>query len=273
MDWLWWYSFVLNNRKRLQYLLTMNVQLKFTILWCIFVFGSLFHDFMPLPPSYFSLRNNFFNVFFVKKGWGWTSGLLFAFLLSLLSKQKQSNVIVCFKNISRIFVLTLTWYLFTSFFETIESYTGNCVGDNNLNIKEVCRNSGFLWNGFDISGHCFLLTYCTLVINEELLATMNVVIQINNNDNNKLKKAYKFLGFDFSAVLFDWLIEFFSASLLLLMLLWEVMLFFTCAYFHTLMQKFLGVCFGLLAYYICYRVIFILKHPLAPCEPGEFLII
>ena len=33
--------------------------------------------------------------------------------------------------------------------------------------REACIASGHLWRGFDLSGHCFLLIFCNLVMHEE----------------------------------------------------------------------------------------------------------
>ena len=268
MDWLWCYNFVFENRIRLQYLLIMNAKLKFTMLWCYFALGSFLHDYMPLPPSYFSLRKNLFNTVFVKKGWGWTSGLLCAFTLSLLLRKKQNSLVILWKHLIKLIILTLTWYILTSTFEVIESYTGRCVGGESLYLKETCRSNGYLWSGFDISGHCFLLTFCTMVINEELLNSMDSVLQLKSYE---LQKKHKVFGLNFSTMHLCWLVEVASGSLMLLMVLWEVMLFFTCVYFHTLLQKFLGISFGFIAWHICYRYLFNFNSSgyLAPCLPGE----
>ena len=33
--------------------------------------------------------------------------------------------------------------------------------------REACIAGGHLWRGFDLSGHCFLLIFCNLVMHEE----------------------------------------------------------------------------------------------------------
>ena len=80
------------NRERLQNMFVMRRNIKFTLIWITFVIGSFFHDYLPLPASYFSKKGNIFNVYFVKKGWGWTFFLLFGYINSLLIKQKVYNL-------------------------------------------------------------------------------------------------------------------------------------------------------------------------------------
>ena len=69
-------------------------------------------------------------------------------------------------NMSRLVIASLVWYSVTTFFNLVETKTGVCE-ITRYQRKESCRAHGHLWRGFDISGHCFLLVFCNLVMHEE----------------------------------------------------------------------------------------------------------
>ena len=87
--------------------------------------------------------------------------------------------------------------------------------------KESCLASGHHWKGFDISGHCFLLTWNNLVIIEE----------IKKLDWSEIKEKSLALYRVSSAV-----------TILLhgLMVIWETMMMATSLYFHSTIEKVLG---------------------------------
>ena len=267
-------DWVILNRECLQKMLVMRRNTKFTLIWITFVIGSFFHDFFPLPASYFSNRKNFFNVYFVKKGWGWTIFLLSGYISSLLIKQKVNDWGIFYKHLSRLFVTSFFWYTFTTAFEIIEHFTGSCIGEGSLSSKMMCHRKDFLWNGFDISGHCFLLSFCILIINEELNCSTNI-LKCNHNgvahsdpEPRRGQGIREVFGFNIPEEIFEQAIEWLGFLLLVLMILWEIMLFFTCLYFHTLSQKLLGFSLGAFCFYASYMCIFKIEHKYAPCVPS-----
>lgn len=266
-------QWIVLNREHLQKMLVMRRNTKFTLIWITFVIGSFLHDYFPLPGSYFSNRKNFFNVYFVKKGWGWTLVLLSGYISSLLIKQKVNNWHTFYKHLSRLGVTTVLWFIFTTAFEIIENYTGACLGEANLLYKNVCIKKEFLWDGFDISGHCFLLAFCILIINEELNCSTNILTcnhngVVHSTEPNRGKGIRVIFGIRIREEVFEQAIEWLGFILLLLMVLWEIMLFFTCLYFHTLSQKLLGFSLGALSFYASYMCIFQIEHKFAPCAPS-----
>lgn len=266
-------EWVATNRQSLQTMLIMRKNTKFTLIWITFVIGSFLHDYFPLPASYFSNSKNFFNVYFVKKGWGWTVCLLSGYITSLLIKQKVNNWRTFYKHLSRLGVCTMLWFVFTKGFEIIENMTGTCVGGSELSSKQICHRNDFIWDGFDISGHCFLLTFCIMIINEELNCSTNIVTCNHNGvtqpaEPQRGKGVRYILGFPIREEVFENLIEGLSMMLILLMLLWEIMLFFTCLYFHTLSQKLLGFVMGAGCFYAAYECLFKMSHKYIPCTPS-----
>jgi len=253
----------------------MRRNIKFTLIWITFVIGSFFHDYLPLPPSYLSNRKNIFNVYFVKKGWGWTFFLLFGYISSLLIKQKVYNWFTFYKHLSRLGLTTIFWFMFTSAFEVVEKMTGQCLGQDSILSKSVCRKNDLIWNGFDISGHAFLLSFCVLIINEELNCVNNILTMNHNGVTHTSNEVHQhgkgvrnIFGMIIREEVFENIIEGLGFLLLALMLLWEVMLFFTCLYFHTLSQKLIGFGVGAAAFYAAYMCIFKIDHKFAPCAPS-----
>lgn len=262
-------SWISHNRKRLQYIVVMDTHVKFALLWLTFVIGSFSYDFCPLPQSYFSNKKNIFNTVFVKKGWGWTGIFLLGYIICIIIKQKINNICIIIRQISRLIVYTIEWYIFTEFFEYINKMTGKCLGSNTTDNITACVKGGFIWNGFDISGHTYILTLMTLIINHELNKTISLNIDIGSEEGSEqISKEYVILGTRIPKNVIDNLLEILSVSLVLLMILWEIMLFFTCAYFHTLVQKLLGILLGLLSFYIPNRYIFKNNHAWLPMPAG-----
>lgn len=248
------------RRNRLQDLVIMKTNNKLTVLWIIFVIGSFSHDYFPLPKWYFSKPKNILNQYFVKIGWGWTFLLVGGYLVALLIKNRIDSILIYAKHLGRLMVETGFWYLCTSSFEMIEDLTGQCLGNPEIKSKIACRKAAFPWDGFDISGHTFLLTFCVLIINEELSRAKKFMtryhVQPSNNQNHVETEIINVFGLGVKEKMLDAILEILSLALILLMLLWEVMLFFTCAYFHSLLQKLIGLVIGVSSYYTCYRFLF-----------------
>ena len=248
---------------KLQHIVLWIPQVKVLIVWLIFLSGSFIHDFFPLSRSYFSNKKNIFNVLFVKKGWGWTCGILLLFILVRLAHQ-EVDIKTIWKHVLRLIHSTLAWFVLTTLFEQIESWSGHCEGNIVKQTKTDCLREQFKWNGFDISGHCFLLTFCILLINEELSAYKVGRSQATTEASFELwafnqRTSVKTIQ---SAVLLA-----LSISLTMLMILWEFMLFFTCIYFHTVLQKAAGTLIGIFAWYVIYNVAVRYQHPFMPATP------
>ena len=262
-------SWISHNRKRLQYIVVMDAHVKFALLWLTFVIGSFSFDFWPLPQSYFSNKKNIFNTVFVKRGWGWTVVFLLGYIMCITIKQKINNIYIFIRQISRLVVYTIEWYIFTELFQYIHKMTGKCLGSNTTDNITACVKEGFIWNGFDISGHTYILTLMTLIINNELNKTFSLNIGIGSEEGSEqISKEYVILWKKIPRNVIDSLLEILSVSLVLLMILWEIMLFFTCAYFHTLVQKLLGILLGLFSFYIPNRYIFKSNHAWLPVPAG-----
>ncbi|KAG7237901.1 hypothetical protein INR49_031694 [Caranx melampygus] len=141
------------------------------------VVGSVLKDLDLVPQTYFSSSRNVLNVYLVKLSWGWTLALLtpFLFLPHLLSGRSVPSLT---RHLLSLVVATSVWYVCTETFFYIEDVTGFCHETGAADVikreflsKATCRRAGFHWTGWDISGHCFILSYSALVIMEETAHT------------------------------------------------------------------------------------------------------
>ncbi|NWI90918.1 FITM2 protein, partial [Pitta sordida] len=220
--------------------------------------GSALKDGGLVPDTPLRNKRNPLNVYFVKVAWAWTLWLLLPFI-SLTTYQlcrstflygRTKSVLLVLRRLSALGVGTAVWYLCTELFVYIENLTGECSITASPGqpprlyaTKRECHQDSGVWNGFDISGHCFLLSYCALMILEEVAVLEGLSI----DQNSKLRVVVN--------VLF--------VSLCFLAGIWVFMFLSTALYFHDFSQKVLGVLIGLSGWYGTYRFWY-----LKPFSPG-----
>lgn len=153
--------------------------------------GSLFSHLSPSDASstsYFSQKRNVFNVFFVKRGWLWTT---FAFLFHVWNLQRSSRP----RAVFRYGLATLWWVFVTQWFfgppimdRTFLFTGGTCAATttSDLGVREnlvgalaavvtstACKVAGGVWSGgHDLSGHTFLLTHASMFLWSEVAPTV-----------------------------------------------------------------------------------------------------
>uniref|UniRef100_A0A8C2V3V9 Fat storage inducing transmembrane protein 2 n=2 Tax=Chinchilla lanigera TaxID=34839 RepID=A0A8C2V3V9_CHILA len=200
--------------------------------------GSLLKELSPLPESYLSNKRNVLNVYFVKMAWAWTFCLLLPFI-ALTNYHLTGKASLVLRRLSTLLVGTAIWYGCTTLFSNIEHYTGNCYHSPALEgvrkecqSKQHCHREGGFWHGFDISGHSFLLTFCALMIVEE----MAVLHEVKVDRSHCLYTAITTL----------------VVALDFLTFIWVWMFLCTAVYFHDVSQKVFGTLFGLLGWYGTY---------------------
>ncbi|XP_004414150.1 PREDICTED: fat storage-inducing transmembrane protein 2 [Odobenus rosmarus divergens] len=200
--------------------------------------GSLLKELSPLPESYLSNKRNVLNVYFVKLAWAWTFCLLLPFI-ALTTYHLTGKAGLVLRRLSTLLVGTAIWYVFTVLFSNIEHYTGSCYQSPALErvrkehqSKQQCHGEGGFWHGFDISGHSFLLTFCALMIVEEMAVLHEVKTDRSHRLHTPITSLVVALGF--------------------LTFIWVWMFLCTAVYFHNLSQKVFGTLFGLLSWYGTY---------------------
>lgn len=196
--------------------------------------------------------------YFVKVAWAWTFWLLLPFIAVTTYQFAESkflygptkSILMVLRRLSALLVGTTIWYICTGLFIYIENLTGVCSTSGKLSeprqlyaTKQECHQDNGIWNGFDISGHCFLLSYCALMIVEEVAVLEGLSI----DQNSRLRVVINSL----------------FVSLCFLTMIWVFMFLCTAVYFHDFSQKLLGVLIGLSAWYGTYRFWY-----LKPFSPG-----
>ena len=214
---------------------------------------SIYCDFSDHSGSYLAKQNNILNIYFVKFSWGWTLLSLGGYLIATTIENTNSQIHfnarrnVLLKLVIRLFIATMVWYFITESFLLVEEQTGVCAIPKYLD-KNTCRNNGFFWKGFDISGHCFLLVWCNLVIHEEIRDSRNWDLKKDTppSDTNSKTKRHKQLFF---GPLFFYLLAFIT-------MLWDLMIICTNMFFHTPYEKLLGTAIAVLIWGIIYQIMY-----------------
>lgn len=206
--------------------------------WVIVVVGSLINDFHRPPESYFSDKENVFNVVFVKFAVVWAFAALTPFVILTSRMKSQSNAMVLLKDLSRLVIVFAVWYVVTGVFDFVLEFTGVCEGSELFSTIKSCWAEGLIWKGYDLSGHCFLLIYLSLVMSEE--------IQVIKHHMHSLPRKPRFR-------MDEALANFLFVCCCSLMLLWEVMLVCTSIYFHTVETKVIGTLAALASWVVTYK--------------------
>lgn len=245
-----------------------DVNLKVALYMGALFLVSLIGDFTPYPKTYLARSDNFFNVYFVKMGWAWTLAASMPFVAL------TSRVLCCGNterllkhHLLRLAVATAFWFVWTKSFNLIESSYGRC-NVRNFITKSTCLKAGHFWNGFDISGHAFILVYSSLVLIEEArpiigweyikehlrneehnratseASTTNPLRNLDEIEFNQVKTLYeKYTPY----------IRFLFIAMAALQLLWDVMLVGTMLYYHKMIEKVLSGIIAILTWFVTYR--------------------
>ncbi|XP_030144499.4 acyl-coenzyme A diphosphatase FITM2 [Taeniopygia guttata] len=224
----------------------------------IALLGSALKDSGLVPDTPLRNKRNPLNVYFVKVAWAWTLWLLLPFITltsyqlarSKLLYGRPKSALLALRRLGALLVGTAVWYLCTELFILVENLTGECSLQAKPGqparlyaSKRECHQDSGVWNGFDISGHCFLLSYCAMMILEELAVLEALALE----HSSKLRAVINVL----------------LVSLCSLTVIWVFMFLCTALYFHDFSQKLLGVLIGLSAWYGTYRFWY-----LKPFSPG-----
>lgn len=252
---------------------------------------SLISSVIPVPATYFSLSSNVLNQVFVKNAWAWNIILLAPFisLTSYVYGGGRKKLIL--KHQSRLLISILVWKSWTKLFNEVLQASGKCVSNNylhSLNTVKSCSNLGYKWDGFDISGHSFILVFGSLMIIEEVKPFLNwenirqyieleKIIRTNSQSCNertiKLKRnpIRHLTNDELVAIEGNYrkcteVIGYLFIIIASLQMLWDLMLFITMIYFHNFLEKMLGCLVGVISWHLCYNVLFRLP---TFCMPGN----
>ncbi|XP_047993163.1 acyl-coenzyme A diphosphatase FITM2 [Leguminivora glycinivorella] len=245
---------------------------------------SLMADSLTFPKTYFSRSDNIFNQYFVKIGWFWTLFMTVPYvLLTSYTTCCGNRKLIATAHLSRLAIATFFWYTWTMIFNVIETKYGRC-NMKNVDNKVMCLKNGGFWNGFDISGHCFILIYSSLVMIEEARAingwerikdyirdekharsiddksvSLNPLRKISAEELEVVKTSYE-----------KWTpyVRGFLIATTLLHILWDVMLVSTILYYHIMVEKFISGVIAIFTWFVTYRVWYTIPNVL-PNLPGD----
>lgn len=239
---------------------------------------SLLGDLIPihLPKTYFARKHNIFNQFFALYGWGWVlvslgSYILLTSLTYCCGNRRKAQI-----HLYRLVHCTTWWYLCTSLFNLIEDKTGSC-SMRIYHTKMLCKEGGGSWDGFDISGHVFLMVFNQLVIGEEMKSIRgwdrlpDVLFEENSDSSSKLSPDDVQVA-KYNHETFTPYIRLNVAIITGLSIVWDIVLLSTTVYFHTMPQKVFAAIFAGIGWYIMYKIWYTRKNVWTPGLPGEGLI-
>ncbi|EER30745.1 conserved hypothetical protein [Candida tropicalis MYA-3404] len=245
-----------------------------------FLIGRIIHFTSPEEEiyNYYSNKKNIFNKLFVKQGWGWTTLVILIFYSNLIYKTSNYSIRqkLIYKGILNYLLSTLWWILFTQWcfglpiMDKIFIWTGGKCKIEGIEIKNInhlhnsfiqtleniwestgitsytCRKFKGNWiGGHDPSGHVFLMIHSSLYL---YLETIDYFPGFSNIKNN-LKRLVRVNSFKEKLIIL-WNTP--SIFISLLIGLWWFMLLITNMYFHSILEKLVGLIFGYLGIAVIY---------------------
>ncbi|KAI1298708.1 Acyl-coenzyme A diphosphatase FITM2 [Halotydeus destructor] len=274
----------------------LSLRRRFMVYFGFIVIGGILADFTPILIKAFvpikTSKDNILNQWFVKLGWGWTLALCTPFVIlttqvmnssypkdnepqrrendeqspllsgsqpsSLSDKASKLFYMVVTPDMTRIVVNTMIWYFSTNSFIAVEDYFGSCIGFANKS-RVACQKIGGSWDGFDISGHTFILLYSTLSILEEVSVMVGwepFGHHLNAQQQHFKKQSF---GDHKQFVVYSNLlkpIRILFVLLTVLTVIWDFMLIQTALYYHTMIQKAIAAIWAVAAWFLTYRLLY-----------------
>jgi len=224
-------------------------------------------------PSYFAQKKNVFNVYFVKKGWFWTTAAFGFFLVMWPGFGKGWNAKRTKAGL-RYTIITIWWVFVTQWFfgpplidRGFRFTGGQCellrdpderqeMSDTREYLTSVgCKAVGGTWKGgHDISGHVFLLILGSALLWFEMLPALTRVEGLRDGRRIMLadgKIASVAVEKDPQSEEEESTTRGVKFSLTVAALMWW-MLLMTAAYFHTWFEKFTGLLVAFSGLWIVY---------------------
>lgn len=141
-----------------------------------------------LAPSYFARKDNLFNVFFVKRGWGWISAAFLFFVAThpafsaARPRLGRGGAVLRWALVTGWWVLVTQWCFGPALIDRGFRFTGGSCevvmerveegrarGGGDVFTAAACRAVGGRWSGgHDISGHVFLLVLGSFFLLQEV---------------------------------------------------------------------------------------------------------
>jgi hypothetical protein len=161
------------------------------------------------------------------------------------------------RDLSRMLFNTVIWYFSTSSFNWFNDLYGSCSDPNKG--RTACVRAGYVWRGFDISGHTFILIFSTLLILEEVsvmigwepfghqLSAHHQHLVKTKQTPNRQHLAFEKRILPIRGLFF---------LLTVLTLIWDYMLIQTALFYHSMIQKLIAAVWALVVWFVAYKIIY-----------------
>lgn len=254
--------------------LLLSTRYKAIVYFLVVFVLSFVAPMFKLPRSYFAQKQNFLNLWFVKWGWAWTLFVLLPFMYMTISVYTAGRPTLMVKQLARLGVGHAIWYFCVNSFVGIEKRSRSCSVAEHNHSESSCLAAGGRWQSFDISGHCFLLIYCCLIIAEEAKAfqgwsRLRPIFERRQQNAPELQlfSAEEASSCANSYAAYDFWVRVWFVLMSTLSFLWEFMLIVTTLYFHTIAHKLLGATVAIICWFSTYHVLYPVQNSLG--VPGE----
>ena len=226
----------------------------------VFLGSSIRAAFSP-HVTFLADSQNPLNLYYVKWSWAWTLLPLLPAVIMTSFLYTRTVVPGMLSQLLRVGVSHVIWYATTNLFNWYRDYTSTCSNDHITN-KSLCISSGFQWlDGIDISGHIFLLVYCTLVITEEfrtfdppIWKNYKSIIRHNYCTTDwKLALSLKIYNSKSTSV-FIFVLELIATIEIVLNIL---MVTCTALFFHIFVENIIALGISIFLWYMTYHFIYI----------------
>lgn len=225
----------------------------------LFAFNLALGGVLNYGPNYFNNKRSLANLIFVKKGWAWTTAVVFAFYAILLS-QRRTSLQNFIRFLGRYAIVTLWWVLFTQWcfgmplMDWVFIATGGkCANIVKANLDKhswlleegretfettmlssaACRKVKGTWSGgHDPLGHVFLLVHSSLFLFFEIVQFQGCLARHRSIIENVRTAPHLIV--------------------VPLLGLWWFMLLVTNMYFHLFAEKVVGLGAGYLVLAVYY---------------------
>ncbi|KZF23516.1 hypothetical protein L228DRAFT_282237 [Xylona heveae TC161] len=241
-----------------------------------------------VAPSYFAQKKNIFNVWFVKKGWFWTTLAYFIFLFTHPSTGPSRHPVLTPRRVRgflRWTAVTLWWMVLTQWFfgpplidRSFRFTGGQCELVRDPEAREdmsapreilsatACKLAGGSWKGgYDISGHVFMLVLGSAFLWLEILPVVlrsaglreDRIIKTPAGEVRESGREVEVESIGTAPHAHGDPSTGVKAAVVVVALSWW-MLLMTAAYFHTWFEKFTGLVvafFGIFSVYFLPRAV------------------
>jgi len=254
--------------------LLLSTRYKVVVYFLVVFVLSFAARMVKLPRGYFAQKHNVLNMWFVKWGWAWTLFVLLPFMYMTISVYTAGRPTLMVKQLARLGVAHAIWWFCVNSFVGIEKKWRSCSISEHNHSELSCLQAGGRWNSLDISGHCFLLIYCSLIIAEEAKAfqgwsRLRLIFERRQQNSPELQllSADEIINCANSYAAYDSWVRIWFVFMSMLSFLWEFMLIVTTLYYHTIYHKLLGAAIAILCWFLTYHVLFPVRNSLG--VPGE----